>query len=166
VREERVAAACDEHAERRLDRIVAQCRRQHVAQQVVDRRQRQPARGRQALRRRQAHEQCADQARSVRDRHAIDCVQAGAGLLERVLDHCVHQLQVAARRDLGHHAAVLGVKETLRCDHVRQDVPVGRHDRGTGVVAARFDSENHVAGTADSAPAVRHMIRASSLLSW
>jgi len=52
----------------------------------------------------------------------------------------------------------------LARDHVAAHLSVAPQDRGAGVVAARLDAEDHAAGCASAA--VRHMIRASSLLSW
>jgi hypothetical protein len=113
--------------------------------QVVDRHERQLARGRDRLRGRHADEQRADQARPAGDRDLGHVVERRARCLERVVQHGVDQLQVVAGRDLGHHAAVAD-------------------DRCTRVVAARLDGEDHAAGCASAT--VRHMITASSLLSW
>ena len=54
-----------------------------VALQVVDRRQRQPARGGQALRGRDADQQRADEARALGDRDQLRVVQRGAGRAAR-----------------------------------------------------------------------------------
>ena len=58
---------------------------------------------------------------------------------QRVVDDGVDQLEVVARGDLGHDAAV-AVVDALRGDDVRADLAVARDDRGAGVVAARLDA--------------------------
>ena len=88
----------------------------------------------------------------------------------------VEQLEVAPGRDLRHDAAVARVQQTLRRDDVRVDRPVAPDDGRAGVVAARLDAEDHAPAPCGAvsimAPAacrsgtVRHMMRASSLLSW
>ena len=74
----------------------------------------------------------------------VDVVEPSAGALERVRGHGVDQLEVVARGDLRHHAAVARVQQPLGGDHVRRDLAVAAHDRGAGVVAARLDGEDHV----------------------
>jgi hypothetical protein len=93
----------------------------------------------------------------------LDVVEAGAGALERVGGDRVHELEVVARGDLRHHPAVARVEETLRGDHVRTDLAVLGHHGGAGVVAARLDAEDHAVARSGT---VRHMMSASSRLSW
>ena len=103
-------------------------------------RERQAARGGQRLGARHAHEQRADQPRAAGHGHRLDVVERCAGALEGIRGHGVDQLQVAARGDLRHHAAVALVQQPLRSDHVRA---APRRPRltsgGAGVVAARLD---------------------------
>ena len=138
-----MAAARHEAEVGRLDRVVAERAGHHVPVQVVHRHERQPARGGERLRGRDADEQRADQPGSARDRDLLDVVEPRAGPLERVGGHRVDQLQVVARGDLRHHAAVARVQQPLRGDHVREDPAVVADDRGAGVVAARLDGEDH-----------------------
>ena len=77
-REQRVAAGRQQADERRLERLGLEEVRGDVALQVVDRRQRQPARGREPLRRRDADQQRADQPRPLRDRDQLDVVERRA----------------------------------------------------------------------------------------
>src|ERR687895_656785 len=75
----------------------------------------------------------------------------------------VDQFEVMAGGDLGHDAAVAGVQQALRGDHVRADRAVAIDHGGAGVVAARLDGEDHAVARSGT---VRHMISASSRLSW
>ena len=83
-----------------------------------------------------------------------------------------------ARGDLRHDAAV-GVVDALRGDDVRAHLAVAGDDRRAGVVAARLEARGSgscglmratALGTSSKRPAsvdwVRHMITASSPLSW
>ena len=119
-----MAAARHEAQVRRLDRVGAERAGRDVAVQVVDRHQRQPRAPRPAPWPTTAHQQRADQPRAARDRDRLDVVEPRAGALERVGGHRVDQLEVVARRDLRHHAAVAGVQQALRGDHVRADLAV------------------------------------------
>ena len=97
------------------------------------------------------------------DRDRLDVVEPRPGALERVRGDRVDQLQVVPRRDLGHHAAVARVQQALRGDHVREDLAVVGDDGGAGVVAARLDGQDQAVARSG---AVRHMMSASSRLSW
>ena len=144
-----------------------------MAVQVVDGGQRQPPGRRQRLRGLHAHEQGADESRSLCDRHQVGVVQRGPGLGQRVVDHVVDQLEMVAGGDLGHHSAV-AVVDALRGDDVGAHRPVRVDDRRAGVVAAGLQREDAHggpgAGTSSSEPArvagVRHITSASSPLSW
>ena len=134
--------------ERRLHRLRLEVRRGDVALQVIDRRERQPPRGGQPLGGRDADEQRADEPGPLRDRDELDVVEPHAGAGERVVDDGVDELEVMARGDLRHHAAV-AVVDALRGDDVRADLPRRRDDGRAGVVAARLEREDQ------SAPAGR-----------
>ena len=95
-----MAAARHQAQVRRLDRVVAERARHHVAVQVVHRHERQPPGGGDRLCRRHAHQQRADQPRPARDRDGVHVVEPGARALERVGRDRVHQLEVVARGDL------------------------------------------------------------------
>ena len=151
-----------------------------VALQVVDGRQREVARGGQALRGRHAHEEGADEPRPLRDGDEVDVVEPGAGAGQGVVDDRRGELEVVAGGDLGHDAAVAVVHPLAR-DDVRVDRAVVPDDRRAGVVAARLEREDHAgagpvgstgpaAGMSSRRPSsvagVRHMMSASSPLSW
>jgi hypothetical protein len=175
--EQRVAAARDQRHERRLERLGREEARRDVALEVIDGREWQPAGGGDALRGAEADQQRADQARPLRRGDELDVVEPRAGFGERRIDDGVDELEVVARRDLGDDAAE-AVVNALRRDHVRERRPVDADERSAGVVAAGLEREDHcrlgVTGSAFgmssrlplSVAGVRHMIRASSPLSW
>ena len=179
VREQRVPAARNQAQERRLERTVAgviaaeQEVRRDVALEVIDRRERQLAGGGERLRRGQADEQRADQARALRRRDQLDLLEADAGVAQRARDDHVDQLEVVARGDLRHDAAEARVR-LLGGDHVRADRPIPVDHRRARVVAARLQREDRHTGpgfgTSSSEPCsvagVRHITSASSPLSW
>ena len=163
VEEERVAAACEQAEEGRLDRVGLEKERRDVAVQVIDRRQREPQRPRQRLRRGEPDEERPDQPGPARDRDALDVRQLGARLAERLAEDRRHELEVPARRDLGDDAAVAGVQVGLRRDDVGADLAVvGDESRG-GLVTRRLEPEDQA--LAGSRTGSFHMISASSRLS-
>ena len=123
-----------------------------MALQVVDRGQRQPPRGRQALGRGHADQQRAHQPRPLRHRDQLDLVQARA--LQRLVDDGVDQLEVVPRRPLGHDAAE-AVVHALGGHDVRADLTGARDDGGARVVAGGLDGEDHVPGTSSRVPRKR-----------
>ena len=92
-----------------------------MALQVVDRRERQPPRGGEPLRGRDADEQRADEPGPLRDRDQLDVVEPAPAARERVVDDRVDELEVVARGDLRHDAAV-AVVHALRGDDVGADL--------------------------------------------
>ena len=140
--EQRVAAGGDEAEEGRLERLGLEEVGGDVALQVVDRDQRQPARGGDRLRGRDADQQRADQPRPGGRGDRVDVVEGHPGLAQGGLDHRRGQLEVMAGGDLGDDAAEAGVRGGLRGDHVRQDAAAVEHG-GAGVIAGRLDSKDH-----------------------
>ena len=137
-----------------------------VAVQVVDGHEREPARPGERLRRREADEQRADQARPARDGDGLDVVEGGAALLERLGEHRADELEVPARGDLGHDAAVARVQLGLRGDDVGAHLAVPRDERDRGLVAGGLDPEDHADPLRPFASGGSfHMISASSRLS-
>jgi hypothetical protein len=179
-REQRVAAAGEQADERRLHdrgpaRLQAQEVRRDVTLQVVDGRERQAARGGDRLRGRHADQQRADEPGALRHGDEPDVVERRAGATQRVVDRRVGELEVVARGDLRHDAAV-GVVDALRRDDVGAQLAVGGDDGRARVVAARLEREDErhgtdeALGTSSRPPAsvdwVRHITTASSPLSW
>ena len=170
-----MAPGGDEAQERGREGLRAQLGRGDVAAQVVDRRERQPARRGQRLGRLEPHEQGADEAGALGHGHQLGVVERGAGPRERVVDDGVDQLQVVAGGDLGDHAAE-AVMDSLGGDDIGAHGAVGLDDRRAGVVAGRLDGQDQrpgsstASGTSDRCPSsvagVRHMMSASSPLSW
>ena len=89
----------------------------------------------------------------------LEVVERRPGAGQRLPDHGRDELQMPPRRDLGDDAAEPGVQLVLGRDDARQDLAVGRDQRGSGLVARRLDPEN------ERGYASRHMISASSRLS-
>ena len=166
VQQQRVPAAREQAEERRLERLGLEEERRDVAVQVVDRDERQPARPGERLRGLHADEQRADQAGPARDRDGVDVVERRACFRERLADDGRRELEVPARRDLRHDAAVTRVQLRLRRDDVRANESVFGHDGTRGLVAGRLEREDHASPSeADCSPGSRHMISASSRLS-
>jgi len=80
-------------------------------------------------------------------------------LVERLADHRRDQLQVPARRHLGHHSPIPRMEVSLRRDDAGMDLAANCDERGGCLVTRRLEAEDH-----SSLPS-RHMIRASSRLS-
>ena len=160
LRQQGVATRCQQHQERRRQRLRLQVQRRDVAVQVADGDQRQAAREGQRLGGGEADQQRADQAGALGHGDGVDAVESDAGVVQRPLDHGHAQLQVAARGDLGHDPAVAGVQLGLGGDHARQQPSAVVDQRGGGLVAGALDREDHATGSGS-----RHMIRASSRLS-
>jgi hypothetical protein len=157
-----VAAARKQAEERRLERLRLEVKRRDVPVQVVDRRERQPPGPCERLRRRDADEERADEPGPARDADEVEAVERRVRLAERLPDDGQHELEMAARRDLGHDAAEARVELGLRGDDVRPDLTVVRDDRRSGLVARGLDAEDHATGCGCGS---RHMISASSRLS-
>ncbi len=154
-----MAAACQQAEERRLERIRLEIERGDVAVEVVDRHERQPARPGDGLRRGEADEQRADQARALRHGYAVDVGEGCVGFRERLADHRRHELEVPPRRDLRHDPAVARVQLRLRRDDARPNLALVGDERRRGLVARRLDPEDQ------RATGSFHMISASSRLS-
>ena len=145
-----------------------------MALQVVDGRERQLARGRERLGRREADEQRADQPGALRGGDQLDVVEPDRPRRSSArCDDRVDELEVVARGDLGHDAAEVLV-HGLRGDHVGADAPVAVDHRRARVVAAGLQREDahtgpgvgHVLERARRVAGVRHITSASSPLSW
>ena len=110
--------------------------------EVVDGDERQAARPRESLRGRQADEERTDQSRALGDGDTIDVLEARVRLRECLADYRRDQLEMAARRDLGHDAAVGRVQLRLRGDDAGADLAVAGDERRRGLVATRLDAED------------------------
>ena len=144
-----MAPAGEQAQERRLERIRLEIERGDVPVQMVDGRERQPSRPRDRLRGCNADEEGPDQARAGRHADQLDVLEAGACKAESLADHGRDELEMAARGDLGHDSAVPRMQIGLRGDDVREHAPVGGDERGGGLVARRFEAENHGASSGE-----------------
>ncbi len=195
-REERVAAARDEHQVGRLRRRhLGQPAGEQVAMEVVDGHDGDRARRGERLGGLQAAEQRADEPWPLGDGDLIDGVGLHPGRAQGIRHHRTDRLDVLARGELGHHAAVR-IVHALRRDRVAQHALAVEHGRAR-VVAGGLDGqgERHPAASFRSVgcagiagewfqrrasarsgsgtsskwpsrvPGVRHITSASSLLS-
>jgi hypothetical protein len=178
VRQQGVAAACDQAHEGRLEGspfpgLASDEVRRDMALEVVDRGERQLPRGGQRLGGGEAHQQRPNQAGTPRGGHQVEIPERRAGLLQGLSHHEVDEIQVLARGDLWNYPPE-AVVDTLGGDRVGAHPTLPIENGGAGVVAARLERQDpHMKpglGTSSSDPAsvagVRHMTRASSPLSW
>ena len=79
--------------------------------------------------------------------------QANASTLRLVVDHPAGvDLDMCARCNLRHDAAIRLVRMVLPNDRLRQDTPVGRHQRHRAIVARRFKAQNQSHFATDPLP--------------
>jgi hypothetical protein len=134
-----------------------------VAADVVHRDERHIQRVGRALGKVQPHEHRADETRRVGRGHGVDVFFLDARLLERLIGQRGDGLDVLARRDLRHDAAVERVQVGLRRDGVGEDFAPVLDDRDGGFVAGGLESENfHCCASASAAPNSFVMMMASS----
>ena len=139
-------AAREQAEEWRVERVGFQVQRRDVSVEMVDGRERQPARPGDRLRSRDADEERADQPGPSRHGDEVDFVEGRAGVGKRLPNDGQHELEMAPRRDLGDDASELRVQVGLRSNHVRADVTVVGDERGGRLVARRLERENHATG--------------------
>ncbi len=163
VEHERVPAGGEHACERRRERERGEPQCRDVAEQVIDRDERQAARIRERLARREPDEQRPDQPGSLRHRDRVDRIERRTRVGERRLEHRHDELEVAPRGDLGHDAAEAGVEIGLRGADARAHLAGAGDDGRARVVAGGLEREDHQ--PARPAGGSRHMIRASSRLS-
>ena len=91
-------------------------------------------------------DETADEAGAGRSRHRVDRAEVESGLGKRLADRRIEKLDMGARGNLGHDAAIGGMEVELRAHHARQDLaPSARSaadERCGGLVAARLDPEH------------------------
>src|SRR5262245_61776843 len=89
-----------------------------------------------------ADEQRADQPRALRDREAVNVPKGRAGRGQRFADHVADLLQMLARGQLGHYAAVFPVRGDLRGDYIRAEFDAVFDDCGCRLITRTLDSKN------------------------
>ena len=110
---------------------------------MIHRNQRQTAGEGQAFRQIDADKKTAGQAWSVGDGDGIQLAHMRhRGIRQRVLDDCLNRENVLTAGDFRVDAAETPVKLNLAGNPVAEDMAAVRHDRGRGLIAARFDREN------------------------
>ncbi len=119
---------------------------QRVRLEVIDGDEGLAARERHPLARHQADENAADEARTRRGRHAIEILGRDFGPRERAGDKRVDDLDMGARRNLGHNAPERRVRGDLAHHFVGKDFAgaIGSqpHDRRRRFVAGCLNAEN------------------------
>ena len=136
-------AAREQAEERRLDGLGQQVKRGDVAVEVIDRDQRQPVRPGEGLRRREADEQRADEARALRDGYGIEALEFCARFRQCLPQHRDDELEVAPRGDLRNDTAEASVQLRLRRDDVRENLALVRDDRRSRLVTRSLERQDH-----------------------
>ncbi len=113
-----------------------------VAFEVVDAHDRRAVHPGQRLGRRAADEERADEPGPLGHRDAVEIAQPHPGLRERPANDGHDHLEVAARGELGHDAAVGGVDIVLGGDDAREHLAPAVEHGGGGLVARRLDAEH------------------------
>ena len=121
---------------------IRQPRRQCMAFQMVDRHQRQSVDEGDGFCRHHADQHAADQPRPARRGDSVEIRKPDPGLFHRPLDDSVHVIEVAARGNFRHDAAIGAMFVDLREHDVGQDAAVFPDHRGCGFVAGGFNAEN------------------------
>ena len=142
VDEHGVPAGDDEAQKRRLQVRVGQIVGRDMALDVVDRNERHIERQCSRLGKIHADEQRADKAGRIGHGDGVQLAARQAGVLQRLLGKTVDGLNMLARGDLRHNAAVFTVQRNLRGDTVRQDTPSVLYDGNGSLVAGGFNGKD------------------------
>ena len=142
VHDQAVPAGHDQTHKRRLQLGIGQIIGRDMPADMVHRHERQTQGQRRRLGKIHAHEHRADEPRRIRDRHSVQLGTRELRRFKRVVSQCADRLDVLARRDLRHHAAIQPVQRHLRVDAVRQHLPPVANDGHRRFVARGFDRQN------------------------
>jgi hypothetical protein len=121
-------------------------------------------RHRERLRRSHADHQRPRETGAARDRDRVQVLQPDPRLGDRLLDRRLQRVEMGARRDLRHDAAVARVLVHARRDRVAEQGATA-HDADTGLVAARLDAQHEGLGHAILLRS-HFMITASTSSGW
>ena len=113
-----------------------------MALDVVDRNERHIERQCSRLGKIHADEQRADKAGRIGHGDGVQLAARQAGVLQRLLGKTVDGLNMLARGDLRHNAAVFAVQRHLRGDAVRQDASSVLHNGDGGLVAGGLNGKD------------------------
>ena len=137
-----VPAGDDKAQKRRLQVRVGQIVGRDMALDVVDRNERHIERQCSRLGKIHADEQRADKAGRIGHGDGVQLAARQAGVLQRLLGKTVDGLNMLARGDLRHNAAVFAVQRHLRGDAVRQDASSVLHNGDGGLVAGGLNGKD------------------------
>ncbi len=114
--------------------------------QMIDREKRLSSRQREAFARHQPDEHTADEARARRRGDPVEIGDPQLRFLQGARDQMVDRLDMGARGDLRHHAAIGGMGGDLAHDLVAEDFAAPfraqPNHRGGGFVASGLDAQN------------------------
>ena len=113
-----------------------------MAFQVVDGDERHAPDGGNGLGCHHADQHATDQPWAAGGGNGVEIAETDPGLIHRPVDDAVDQLQMRARRDLGHDAAERPVIFDLRQHLVGQNSPVAVDHGGGGFIATGFDAQD------------------------
>ena len=121
---------------------------------MIDRDQRLARRVRERLAGDEPDHHPADQAGTGGRGDRVDVRQRESRIGEHGFDERGEAVDMRARRDLRHHAAIGAMLGLLPGDAMREDAAVRVHQGGRGFVAARFEAEDqgHIAAQPIPAP--------------
>ena len=119
---------------------VGQARRQRVTLKVVDRNQRLARGVRQRFGGHQPDHDAADQSRPRSRCNGINVGKAQVCVGQRRLDQRHDRLDMRTRGDFGDNTAKGRMRRLLPGQTMRKHVPVARHNRSCGLIAARFNT--------------------------
>ena len=88
------------------------------------------------------HQQRTDEAGRIGHGDGVQLAARQAGVLQRLLGKTVDGLNMLARGDLRHNAAVFAVQRDLRGDAVRQDASSVLHNGDGGLVAGGLNGKD------------------------
>jgi hypothetical protein len=117
--------------------------RMDVPLKMVYRNQRLAQPERQRLRKRNAYQQRAREARPFGHSNGIDLRIRHTRAMHRLAHHRQDRPQVLAAGELRHHAAVARMDQ-LRSHHIRQHLRPAAHHRRRGLIAGGLDTEDEV----------------------
>ncbi|MNZ97186.1 hypothetical protein D3C78_1164120 [compost metagenome] len=127
--------------ERKLRRTLLEHRRQQVPFHMVHADRRHAPGQRQGLGAGGADQQRADQPRPGGIGHRVDIGETAAGFLQHLANQRQHALDVVARGQLGHHAAIDPVQVDLTEQGVGQQAALAVVQGDAGFVAGSFQAQ-------------------------
>ena len=133
--------------------IVGQARGQRVGFQMIDRHEGFARRQRQSLAGHQPHQHAADQAGSGRGGDSVEVANGEFRPFQGPRDEMVDHLDMGARGNFRHHAAIGRMRGDLTHHLVRKDIAAAGgaqpNDRRGGFIAGRLYAKNAHSGSAN-----------------